>query len=402
MHIYLVGGAVRDEYLNLPICERDWVVVGATPQQLLDLGYRQVGRDFPVFLHPKTKEEYALARQERKVGEGYLGFVCDYDPSITLEEDLLRRDLTINAMARSVEGVLIDPCGGLQDIQQKKLRHVSRAFVEDPLRILRVARFQARLHHLGFTIAEETLILMRAMVRAGELQSLTPERVWAEWEKSLATQNPEKFIEVLRQVGALPIILPEFHRLFGVPQSLKYHPEIDAGIHTLQVTHYLAQQHTSTQEVFAGMTHDLGKGLTSKDQWPSQAEHDVKGVDAIRHLCQRLKIPNKYRDLAQMMAEVHIQIHQVDALDPEAILDVLMKVGVFRQHPVLDEILRLCQADACASGLTNVYAPAQRWQAYARVCQNISPQQWVDQGLDGKKIQQLLRQARLKAIQCAF
>ncbi len=291
MKTYLVGGAVRDRLLGLTPKERDWVVVGANPEDLLKAGYTQVGKDFPVFLHPKTKEEYALARTERKSGRGYHGFKVHADPAVTLEEDLLRRDLTINAMAEDEQGSLIDPYGGRADLQNKVLRHVSPAFVEDPLRILRVARFAARFQHLGFRLADETRQLLCAMTRNGELNTLVPERVWQEWQRSLREKNPEQFILLLRQCGALGVIIPELDKLFGVPNPPEYHPEIDSGIHTLMVLQAASQLSDDPCVRFAALVHDLGKAQTAMHEWPKHHGHDQGGLPTIRQLCKRLRIP---------------------------------------------------------------------------------------------------------------
>ncbi|ACY57472.1 tRNA nucleotidyltransferase [Yersinia pestis D106004] len=305
MNIYLVGGAVRDSLLNLPVTEQDWVVVGATPEQLLKLGYQQVGKDFPVFLHPVSHEEYALARTERKSGQGYTGFTCYAAPDVTLEDDLLRRDLTVNAIARSADGEFIDPYHGKQDLENRVLRHVSDAFGEDPLRVLRVARFAARFAYLGFTIAPETMSLMSNMAQSGELSALTPERVWKETEKALKTQSPHVYFQVLRDCGALAVLFPEIERLFGVPAPEKWHPEIDTGIHTLMTLAIAAQLSPEVDIRFAALCHDLGKGLTPKEHWPHHHGHGPAGVKLVEQLCQRLRIPNPVRDLAKLVAEYH-------------------------------------------------------------------------------------------------
>ena len=291
MNLYLVGGAVRDKLLGYPFTEKDWVVVGATPEEMIEQGFRQVGSDFPVFLHPKTKEEHALARTERKSGPGYKGFQCFSDTSVTLEEDLSRRDLTINAIAEDNEGNLIDPYGGQRDIANKILRHVSDAFVEDPLRVLRVARFAARYQHLGFTIAPETLALMTAITSSGELQHLTPERVWVETNKGLGERSPRTYIEVLRHCGALKVLLPEVDQLFGVAQRADYHPEIDTGIHVLMALDQTAALDDDSAARFAVLVHDLGKGITPKDVLPKHSGHEERGVELVNALCDRLKAP---------------------------------------------------------------------------------------------------------------
>ena len=345
MQIYLVGGAVRDQLLQLPVYDRDWVVVGSSPQAMLAAGFQAVGKDFPVFLHPKNKEEHALARTERKTGIGYTGFACHYAPDVTLEEDLLRRDLTINAMAQDGSGQLIDPYGGQRDLAAKVLRHVSPAFVEDPLRVLRVARFAAKLHHLGFTVAEETLQLMAKIAQSGELQHLTAERVWQEWHKSLSTHHPEVFLQVLRDCGALAVVLPEIDRLFGVPQPEKWHPELDPGIHTLMVAKQAAQLSDSLPVRFAAQVHDLGKGVTPPSEWPSHKLHCHTGLNIIESLCERIRVPNEFRDLALAVCAQHSNIHRADELKPATKLKVLGLLDVWRKPERLEQVLLCCEAD---------------------------------------------------------
>ncbi|SVC61327.1 uncharacterized protein METZ01_LOCUS314181, partial [marine metagenome] len=292
MQIYLVGGAVRDKQLGLPVREKDWVVVGGTAEALKARGYRMVGKSFPVFLHPETGEEYALARTETKTGPGYRGFTTHSDTKITLEQDLKRRDLTINAMAEDSDGTIIDPYGGLQDLNLKVLRHVSDAFHEDPLRILRVARFAARYHELGFTVAEDTLELMEVMTAGGETDTLVPERVWQETELTLMESRPDVFFKILKQCGALAVIYPELDALFGVPQPEKWHPEVDTGVHTMLALKTAAQMSPSSEVRFAALVHDLGKGTTPREQWPSHREHEQRSVALVHGLCQRLGVPN--------------------------------------------------------------------------------------------------------------
>ena len=314
LKIFLVGGAVRDKRLNLPVYDRDWVIEGATPEELIAQGFQQVGKDFPVFLHPKSREEYALARTERKSGHGYTGFVTYFAPDVTLEQDLLRRDLTINAMAESADGTLIDPYGGLNDLNNKVLRHVSDAFHEDPLRVLRVARFAARFAHLGFYVAPETMALMAQMTADNELQNLTPERVWRETEKALITQSPQVYFQVLRDCGALAVLFPEIDNLFGVPAPEKWHPEIDTGIHTLMALAIAAELTDEIDVRFATLTHDLGKGLTPPEYWPHHHGHGPAGVKLVEALCQRLRVPNAIRELAKIVAEYHDLIPPVEKL----------------------------------------------------------------------------------------
>ncbi|MGL5389802.1 MAG: multifunctional CCA addition/repair protein, partial [Shewanella sp.] len=345
MKIYLVGGAVRDALLELPIKDKDYMVVGATEEQMLQLGYRQVGKDFPVFLHPTTQQEYALARTERKTGLGYGGFSCYASPDITLEQDLLRRDLTINAIAQDDAGNLYDPYHGIDDIKARQLRHVSGAFIEDPLRVLRVARFAARFHALGFSIAKETFDLMRHLSQTAELAALTPERVWQEVDKTLAGPNPEVFFEVLRQCGALKILFPEIDALFGVPQPEKWHPEIDTGLHTLMV---LAQAASLTEDKavrFAALLHDLGKALSPKEHLPKHHGHGQKGLPLINSLCSRLKVPNEYRDLALLVSDQHQNVHQAFELRADTIIRLFNKADFWRKPQRLEQLLSSCIAD---------------------------------------------------------
>ena len=346
MQRYLVGGAVRDRLLNLEVYDQDWVVIGATPDQMLQQGYVAVGKDFPVFLHPKTKQEHALARTERKTGAGYTGFDCYYAPDVTLEDDLLRRDLTINAMAQDDKGNIIDPYGGQQDLDNRTLRHVSSAFTEDPLRVLRVARFSAKLAHLGFTVAEETMQLMAQIVQNGELDHLTAERVWQEWQKSLTSQDAHVFLDVLRRCGALAIVLPEIDNLFGVPQPEKWHPEIDTGIHTLLVAKQAALLSTSPIVRFAAQVHDLGKGVTPESEWPSHKMHCHTGIKIIKALCERIRVPNDYRDLALMVCGQHSNIHRAAELKAATKLKILNQFDVWRKPARLEDILLCCMADS--------------------------------------------------------
>ncbi|MDF2153276.1 multifunctional CCA addition/repair protein [Vibrio sp. CAU 1672] len=345
MQVYLVGGAVRDQLLGIDNYDKDWVVVGTTPNNMLAQGFTAVGKDFPVFLHPQSKEEYALARTERKSGQGYTGFDCFFDPGVTLEEDLRRRDLTINAMAIDDAGILHDPYAGQQDLADKVLRHVSEAFIEDPLRVLRVARFAAKLTPLGFSIADETMQLMRDMVQSGELSTLTPERVWQEWHKSLSTPRPDVFLATLRDCNALAVILPELDALFGVPQPEKWHPEIDTGVHTLLVARQAAQLSASLLVRFAAQVHDLGKGVTPPSEWPSHKRHCHTGLALIKQLCQRVRVPNEFRDLALMVCEQHSNIHRAAELRPQTIIKIFNKFDVWRKPQRLAEILLCCQAD---------------------------------------------------------
>ena len=345
MKIYLVGGAVRDKLLGLDVTERDYVVVGATPQMMLDQGFEQVGKAFPVFLHPKTREEYALARKEVKTEKGYHGFECDASPQVTLEEDLMRRDLTINAIAEDEDGTLIDPYHGIQDIEHKVLRHVSEAFIEDPVRLLRVGRFLARYEQLGFHVHPTTIDLMQRMVQAGEVDHLVPERVWKEMEKALSEKKPLAFIHTLNETQALKKLFPELHRLYGVPQKAEYHPEIDTGVH-IEMVLDVASHLTDDKEVrFAALLHDLGKGLTPKEEWPSHRGHEARGVKPIKDLCERFKIPNAYRDLAVLVSRFHLHVHRAFELKPSTIVELFENLDLFRKPKRLEKVLLACQAD---------------------------------------------------------
>ncbi|EPN9987126.1 TPA: multifunctional CCA addition/repair protein [Vibrio cholerae] len=401
MQIYLVGGAVRDQLLQLPVYDRDWVVVGSSPQAMLAAGFQAVGKDFPVFLHPNSKEEHALARTERKTGVGYTGFACHYAPDVTLEEDLQRRDLTINAMAQDNSGQLIDPYGGQRDLAAKVLRHVSPAFVEDPLRVLRVARFAAKLHHLGFTVAEETMQLMAKIAQSGELQHLTAERVWQEWHKSLSTHHPEVFLQVLRDCGALEVVLPEIDRLFGVPQPEKWHPEIDTGIHTLMVAKQAAQLSDSLPVRFAAQVHDLGKGVTPPSEWPSHKLHCHTGLNIIESLCERIRVPNEFRDLALAVCAQHSNIHRADELKPATKLKVLGLLDVWRKPERLEQVLLCCEADHRGRlGLEAEPYPQREifLRAYhAALC--VEVQAVIADGFQGKQIKEELDKRRVSAIE---
>ena len=400
MQKYLVGGAVRDSLLGIPVKDRDWVVVGSSPKQMLDEGYLPVGADFPVFLHPKSKEEYALARTEKKIGTGYTGFSCDASKQVTLEQDLLRRDLTINAMAQGIDGKVIDPFNGQQDLANKILRHVSDAFIEDPLRVLRVARFAARYHHLGFSIAPETLSLMQQIVANQELANLSAERVWLETAKSLEGQNGQVYISVLKEVGALDVWFPELAVLWGIPNPAKWHPEIDTGVHTLMVMQQAEKLSDKLTVRYAALVHDLGKGLTPPEKWPSHHGHEKLGIDAIKTLSARLKVPNECRDLAILMSEYHSHIHRAFDLKASTILSVLNKVDVWRKPDRFKDFLIACTADA--RGRTHFenakYAQADYiWQAYG-AASAVDIQQIIGKGYAGAQIKQQLDQQRTAAI----
>ena len=397
---YLVGGAVRDQLLNINVYDKDWVVVGSTPEELLEKGYTAVGKDFPVFLHPKTKEEHALARTERKVGQGYTGFECYFAADVTLEEDLLRRDLTINAMAQDSDGNILDPFNGQQDLNDRVLRHVSEAFTEDPLRVLRVARFAAKLDHLGFNVAPETLSLMREITDSGELAHLTPERVWQEWHKSLSTQSPQVFLSVLRECGALKVVLPELDALFGVPQPEKWHPEIDTGIHTLMVAEQAARLSDSLSVRFASQVHDLGKGITPESEWPSHKMHCHTGLKLIKKLCDRVRVPNEFRDLALMVCEQHSNIHRAAELRPETKLKVLNKFDVWRKPERLEDILLCCMADSRGrTGFEDIDYPQKALfeQAY-QAALAVNVQDIIKDGFKGADIRTEMEKRRVEAI----
>ncbi len=403
MKVYLVGGAVRDSLLDRPVHERDWVVVGATPEEMTARGFRPVGRDFPVFLHPETHEEYALARLERKVGPGYRGFVTEFSPQVTLEQDLLRRDLTINAMAQSEDGDLIDPYGGQDDVRRRVLRHVSPAFAEDPVRILRVARFLARYAPLGFRVAEETLAMMRSMVAAGEVDALVPERIWRELERSLGEPQPRAAIELLRACGALRSIMPELDALFGIPQRPEWHPEIDTGEHTLLTLQVAVMRGASTPIRFALLMHDLGKALTPKDQWPRHHGHEQLGVSAIENLCSRLRVPSEFRELAVLASRYHTHVHRGLELRASTILELLEQSDAFRRPERFADFLEVCECDARGRlGLQDQPYPQRArieaaWSAASAVV--FGDRERAD--LEGPKIGERLRELRLAAIKQA-
>lgn len=414
MQVYLVGGAVRDRLLGLPVRERDWVVVGARPEELEAQGYSSVGRDFPVFLHPQTHEEYALARLERKVAPGYRGFTTQFSPDVTLEEDLKRRDLTINAMAEKITNetitpkntgttTLIDPYGGRRDLEARVLRHVSDAFVEDPVRILRVARFAARFADLGFRVADETLELMKRMVAAGETQALVAERVWHETERALGTTRPEVFFEVLRDCGALAAIFPEIAALHGVPQPPRWHPEIDTGLHVMMVLRCAARLSPSVAVRFAALMHDLGKARTPPDRWPAHHGHEEAGVPLIEALVARLKVPNECRDLAVLAARYHGIVHRAAELRPTTVLELFEKTDAFRRSERFADLLLACEADARGrAGLENRDYPQAGYlrrarDAAAAVVLSAAEREGLDGAAIGKKIR-AQREAAVTAI----
>lgn len=398
MKVYLVGGAVRDQLLGYPVKEQDWVVVGGTPEQLLRQGYQQVGKDFPVFLHPETRDEYALARTERKSAPGYYGFDCHYDSNVTLEDDLRRRDLTINAMAMDKQGHLIDPYHGADDLRDKYLRHVSPAFAEDPVRVLRVARFAARYAHLGFRVADETRSLMYAMVKKGELHHLVAERVWQELDRALSEKNPEVFITTLRACDALSVVLPEINALFGVPNTRRHHPEVDSGIHTLMVLQAAVALADDPMIRFAALVHDLGKALTPMSRWPKHHGHEERGVDVIESLCQRLRIPADYRKLAVLVSRFHLLIHRVDELRPTTLVKVLERTDAFRRPQQFEKLLIVCEADSQGKGKEQ-YKQRLFWQRMLAICNQISAQALIKEGYQGAAIKAELSKRRAAAIQ---
>jgi tRNA nucleotidyltransferase (CCA-adding enzyme) len=400
MRVYLVGGAVRDRLLGREVTERDWVVVGASPEELERDGYVPVGREFPVFLHPQTHEEYALARRERKVGLGYKGFTTQFAPDVTLEDDLKRRDLTINAMAETPSGEIIDPYGGRRDLEARLLRHVSEAFVEDPVRILRVARFAARYAHLGFRVAEDTLALMKQMTASGEVDALVPERVWQETERALGENRPELFFETLRACGALAKIFPELAALYGVPQPPRWHPEVDTGAHVMLVVRYAASIGAPTVVRFAALVHDLGKALTPAQKWPSHHGHEEAGVPLIEDLCRRLKIPNAYRELGILTARYHAQVHRAAELRPSTLLKLLESVDAFRRPDRFAELLIACESDARGrTGLEKQPYPQRDYLLRARdAAAAVTLSEDEKQSLQGPFLGERLREKRLAAV----
>jgi tRNA nucleotidyltransferase (CCA-adding enzyme) len=400
MKTYLVGGAVRDEILGRHYTEKDWVVVGATVDDMLAAGFQQVGKDFPVFLHPETKEEHALARTERKTAAGYKGFEVHASPDVTLEEDLIRRDLTINAIAKDENGQLVDPYHGIDDINNRILRHVSEAFAEDPVRILRVARFMARFAHLGFTVASGTLKLMRQMVAAGEVDALVPERVWQEMQKALSEKTPTAFITTLRDCGALARIMPELDCLWGVPQPEEHHPEIDTGIHTMMVLEQACKLSDNPQVRFAALVHDLGKGITPNDEWPSHINHEENGVTLVQQLCKRLRIPNDYRDLAVHTSRYHLHYHRALELKAATVVKTLERLDAFRKPDQFENFLLACEADARGRpGFENKDFPQGEFfrQALA-AARNIDINTLREQGYENQALAEKIREARIKEV----
>ena len=400
MEVYLVGGAVRDKLLGLPVHERDWVVVGARPEDLERQGFVSVGKEFPVFLHPETKEEHALARLERKVAPGYRGFTTQFSPDVTLEEDLKRRDLTINAMAQRQSGELIDPYGGQRDLLARVLRHVSEAFVEDPVRILRLARFAARFADLGFKVAEETMALMKQMVASGEVDALVPERVWQETERALGESRPDAFFQTLRDCGALAVIFPEIDALYGVPQPPKWHPEVDTGVHVMLAIRYAAKIGAPTSVRFAVLTHDLGKALTPQAILPSHHGHEEGGVPLVEALSERLRVPNGFRELAVLAARPHAVVHRAAELRADTMLKLFEAMDAFRRPERFNELLLVCESDARGrTGLEDRPYPQAAYLKRARDAAAVVQLSAEDRtGLKGPEIGAKIRALRLAAV----
>jgi tRNA nucleotidyltransferase (CCA-adding enzyme) len=404
MRSYLVGGAVRDRLLGLPPGDRDFVVVGETPEAMLGRGFRAVGRDFPVFLHPRSSEEYALARTERKSGRGYRGFVVDADPSVTLEEDLARRDFTINAIAQAEDGRLVDPFGGARDLEARLLRHVGPAFVEDPLRVLRAARFMARFAGLGFSVAPETLALMREMAAGGELAELVPERVWQELARALAAPTPSAFLRTLHACGALAAVLPEVDALYGVPQRAEYHPEVDTGVHVELVCDMAAQLAPGDDQVgFAALTHDLGKALTPEEDLPKHLGHEHGGLGPLEALCARLKVPQAHRQLARIACREHLNVHRLFELRDRTVHTLLVRCDGFRQPDRIAQLALVCEADKRGrAGLQELPYPqrAELLRLHA-AASAVRAADVMREGLEGPALGAAIERARIAAISCA-
>ncbi len=400
MKIYLVGGAVRDALLGLPVHERDWVVVGATPESMKAAGYKQVGKDFPVFLHASSKEEYALARQERKTAAGYHGFDFATGAEVTLEQDLARRDFTVNAIAQAEDGSLIDPYGGQKDLAAKVLRHVSPAFAEDPVRILRLARFAARFAPLGFTVAPETIALCQQMVAAGEVDALVPERVWKETERALMGERPSVYFETLRACNGLSKLFPELHALFGVPQRADYHPEVDSGVHTLMCIDVAAREKFALEVRVAALCHDYGKARTPVAEWPSHRGHDARGVPLVEAFCIRARVPNACRDIAVIHTAEHLLIHSVRQLRPKTLLELLERMRAFKDARVFSMV---CEASICDArgrlGFENCdYSQVDYLAEAARIAGALQAKDVMAEGVAGKDIGPALFAKRLAAL----
>jgi tRNA nucleotidyltransferase (CCA-adding enzyme) len=402
MQTYIVGGAVRDALLGLPVNDRDWVVVGASPQQLVASGFLPVGKDFPVFLHPQTREEYALARTERKTAAGYHGFVFHAEPNVTLEQDLARRDLTINAMAQDAQGAIIDPFGGQRDLKARVLRHVTLAFREDPVRILRLARFAARFS--DFSVAPETMQLMREMVRAGEVDALVAERVWQELARGLMENKPSRMFEVLRECGALAKLLPEVERLWGVPQRADYHPEVDTGVHLMMVLDMSARLAAPLAVRFACLTHDLGKGTTPADVLPRHIGHEERSAHLLRDVCDRLRVPTECRELADVVAREHGNVHRCMNIGAAALVRLLERCDALRKPQRFEQVLLACECDARGRGgkEDDAYPPRDRLMAALAAAQSVATHEIAEKaqarGMKGPKIGELIQHARVEAV----
>ena len=404
MEVYLVGGAVRDALLGIAGGDRDHVVVGQTPEAMLARGFRAVGRDFPVFLHPATNEEYALARTERKSGRGYRGFVVDADPSVTLEEDLARRDFTINAIAQRPDGSLVDPCGGVRDLEARVLRHVGPAFAEDPLRVLRAARFMARFAPLGFHVAADTMALMRDMVDSGEVSALVPERVWQELSRALASAAPSAFLRTLRDCGALAVVLPEVDALYGVPQRAEFHPEVDTGTHVELVCDMAAMLAPGDAVVgFAALVHDLGKALTPADVLPKHIGHEHAGLQPLAALCERLRVPLAHRRLAEIACREHLNVHRLAELRDDTMHDLLQRCDAFRQPERIPGLALACEADkrGRAGHRDDAYPQGAELLRLLAAAQSVRAADVASEGLAGPQLGEALRRARIAAIAAA-
>ncbi|GAC1034832.1 multifunctional CCA addition/repair protein [Pseudomonas sp. No.21] len=400
MQIYKVGGAVRDRLLQRPVTEVDWVVVGATAEEMLEQGFKPVGADFPVFLHPQSGEEYALARTERKSGRGYGGFTFFASPDVSLEEDLIRRDLTVNAIAEDEHGVLVDPYGGQRDLERRILRHVSPAFAEDPLRVLRVARFAARYAPLGFTVAEETLALMREIAESGELDALTPERSWKEISRALMEPRPDVFIQVLRDCGALKAWMPELDALFGVPQPEQHHPEVDSGLHVLAVLQQCAEHEQPLAVRWACLLHDLGKGETPEEEWPRHIAHEQRGLKLIQQVNERCKVPRDCQELAMLVGEFHTHAHRAQELRASTLAELLARFDVYRRPQRFEEFIAACEMDARGRhGLEQrEYPQADYLRGAASAARAVAVQPLLEKGYKGAELGEALKLERLKAL----
>ena len=404
MKTYLVGGAVRDKLLGLPVQDRDYVVVGSTPDEMVAKGFKPVGADFPVFLHPETKEEYALARTERKSGHGYKGFKVYAAPDVTLEDDLQRRDITINAMAEDEQGQLIDPFKGAEDLRNGVLRHVSPAFAEDPVRILRVARFAARFAKRGFHVAHDTNKLMREMVDSGEVDHLVAERVWTELERAIGEDKPSRFFEALRGCGASARLFPEIDALFGVPQPEIHHPEVDTGVHAMLVLDSAAKLSPDTRVRFAALMHDLGKANTPKEEWPKHIGHEERGVELVKNFCQRFRVPNEHRDLAVLTARYHAHCHKIAELRPATVVDTLEGLDGFRRPERVGQFVLACEADfrGRTGSEEKAYPQAEQFRRAFEAARAVDAAAIAAQGGKGPEIGARVRDARIAAVKAVL